>query len=767
MAGGGRGQHDPRLTLCLLQAAPEEKGQATTDSPGQQYSSVPQSPGQYEETEPTGRQDGSTAFFQSLELQACQASSERWAEQPGPAPPPQQHQDCSVMESIGLYWVNPADRVEERGAEEEPGLVEDREEELDVLQVLGLTPVTTAGPGRKWRLWNPEVDTAGWADEMLSSELYLPESAATDPTLMEHQVSRLGEPPQQSAGVKEPAAVPLEMKQQVELPGTPRSAVNPPVERPKRNLKRPKFFDETGVEVKKKRVAGSSSSAVVERKEKTVVAGRPGGTGLVECSGCQARVAGHQWGKHLVSHYHYHRALGRPEARHLILQNILAVVRQSPFQCGSCSFYFNWHADLVDHVASHPGPRQAGPHWCQVCMKVIPSHEQLVQHLASYNHTELVSVLNRSVPVVVKQISLVSCELCGKSFRYNLSLKKHMVLGHGQTEYELPDQPRHRCGYCDYSSLKPGSVKTHQFLVHPRAGLQYSCHVCRQQFSSREAAHQHRNTQTHRRNSRLAQLQDTLAAGLGCPLCPAQFSKEKDLEQHQAAHCSEVGTEQPPQSPPTPHPAAHPAALPSPQSAILRASNTADSPDSGAREPGPLLSCEQCSYTSSQQRLLRLHVKRQHGEGQPGDSCAECGVTFKLKSSLYKHMKIHSLHPLTKYSCSEQNCDFKCDFLSDLERHSVKHSELKSLACSECNFKCKRNSELRRHTKLTHDDTPFLLCQHCNYKTKNRTHLKRHLGTHELSQVAYLVHLDENDFMVGHPVLAPGDAPNFVTEQVV
>ena len=76
---------------------------------------------------------------------------------------------------------------------------------------------------------------------------------------------------------------------------------------------------------------------------------------------CRARVLRHQVGKHLVSHFHWRstrrHALGPPlaagtAAAKLVLDNIEAVVRQSPFQCGLCSFYCNSSDVFRQHWAS-------------------------------------------------------------------------------------------------------------------------------------------------------------------------------------------------------------------------------------------------------------------------------------------------------------------------------------------------------------------------------------------------------------------------------
>lgn len=81
---------------------------------------------------------------------------------------------------------------------------------------------------------------------------------------------------------------------------------------------------------------------------------------------CRAWVHRHLVGKHLVSHYHWRMtrsSLGSDGSRHLglavgspaadlVLDNIEAVVRQSPFLCGLCRFYCNTSDVFRQHWAS-------------------------------------------------------------------------------------------------------------------------------------------------------------------------------------------------------------------------------------------------------------------------------------------------------------------------------------------------------------------------------------------------------------------------------
>ena len=792
-------------------------------------------------------------FFQSLQLQNTKQTPGELVKEL----PREKLDDLTFFESIGLYWVNPADKHEgneqyptpgssgkmklwDQPKEEANKVVETSASEMDVeadeldfLHVLGLTPVggnnITAGIGKKWRLWNPEDDAAGWAEEMLCSELYLPETAANDPTLMEDQVHGLIEKPleaQESEHFCELcnrylSTKDLYRKHLMSELHFKKSAQLDLDERPKRKRKKPKFFDEddspksSNIHSENDTVAQdmepvSNQVPVVPTSNKTHE--------LMECTSCKAKVLKHQYGKHLISHYHYHRSLGHQNNQEVILEHIGQIVRQSPFQCQSCSFYCNWHEDFVNHMKDHDFKDQECTFWCQVCMKVIHSNKEMMQHLKSYNHTELVSVINRSVPVIIKMINLVKCQECEKTFRFNLGLKKHMQYCHNKSNFELPDQQKFKCQYCAYFSFKLSALKSHQFLVHPNSKLKYDCYICKKQFSSKETAIAHRNSLSHKLNLRCREEENEIKM---CTLCNAEFFLEDDLKEHiEMSHVDEL-------------PQCHlcgayfhfPKEIPghlntkcnskstivsiegiykchqcsffsTNKESLLALHNLHKHPPSESDNCKILidpqvenddkfkndkqthvssskipkeLNCQSCSYRTFKKTLLNLHVKRQHqSQVDAFEKCNECGAHFKLKTSLNNHMKIHRPAIKPNLFCKFIGCDFQCHFKSDLERHKLKHSNIKDIRCNvfNCEFKCKRKSELSRHRRIVHENLPFLECEHCEYKTRNKCHMNRHLKIHEIQEVAYYeVHLDENDFMVGkHEFATP---PEFVTEQVI
>lgn len=699
-----------------------------------------------------------TDFFQSLQLQYTKQAEEEMVKEL----PKEKLDDLTFFESIGLYWVNPADKPgdcqqdqtastsskmklwdhskEERQKELNQDAVADIDQEvdeLDFLHVLGLTPVgggnLASGMGKKWRLWNPDDETPGWADEMLCSDLYLPETAANDPTLMEDQVHGLLDKPVEAPeseyfcehcnrSLASEELYSRHLMSELHFKNSPIQESHLD-ERPKRVVKKPKFFDES------REITTTSETFLLDpidhgTKQDLIAPVTKESPKLMECSSCKAKVLHHQYGKHLVSHYHYHRSLGQPNNQEVILEHIGEIVRQSPFQCEPCSFYCNWHADFVSHIKVHDVKDQNGTFWCQVCMKIIHSNKLMVQHLKSYNHTELVSVINRSVPVIIKEITLIKCEECSKTFRFNLGLKKHMQVRHGQTNFELVDQPKYYCEYCEYFCYKSSSLKSHQFLVHPNAKLKYDCYVCKKQFTSKEIALAHRNSLSHKMNT---SNKEDIIDSRKCNFCGIDFFDVDDLKEHlEICHVQEL-------------PQCHlcggyfhfnqeiPGHLKmkcQPESKIVCTEGT--------------YNCIHCPFFTCKESLLTLHDMYKHPPKENDISnCKKCPVCGEEVES--KRLKIHlQTHNSNKNTCNI--CGKKFVAENSLREHmSLFHSnDSNDFHCLKCSYKTSKKILLNLHIKRQHSQhqTSEEICLECGVKFKLKTSLNNHMKTHR-STITY------------------------------
>ena len=131
------------------------------------------------------------------------------------------------------------------------------------------------------------------------------------------------------------------------------------------------------------------------------------------CPTCHSTVEKLKFGKHLVSHYHHHMSSlsGSKEKKDaLILDNIDKVVKECPFQCLICSFFCNWEHDFFQHwqlshcdeLTLEKDLSENMVYWCSLCQISAPTCDEMSVHLSGTYHNEILSVINRCVPMIIK-----------------------------------------------------------------------------------------------------------------------------------------------------------------------------------------------------------------------------------------------------------------------------------------------------------------------------------------------------------------------------
>ncbi|XP_036379798.1 zinc finger protein with KRAB and SCAN domains 3 [Megalops cyprinoides] len=141
----------------------------------------------------------------------------------------------------------------------------------------------------------------------------------------------------------------------------------------------------------------------------------------------------------------------------------------------------------------------------------------------------------------------------------------------------------------------------------------------------------------------------------------------------------------------------------------------------------------------------------------PGDRphlCLECGKTFRLISSLKKHIRIHTgekpypcgvcgrrfresgalkthqrIHTGEKpYSCSDCGTSFR--HLDGLRKHRRTHTGEKPYACGICGKRLSRLQHLKHHQRIHTGERPCR-CPRCHKSFKEPAALRKHLRTHK------------------------------------
>lgn len=284
---------------------------------------------------------------------------------------------------------------------------------------------------------------------------------------------------------------------------------------------------------RKKRKSGQKVFIPVENKK------RKRKPHYVQCFGCKSRVRLHLMGKHLISHYHFRKATETrsPAYQQLILDNIDAIVHQSPFQCSPCKFYTNWLSSFMQHWYSeeHQQHLQSiyGRCWCSFCKFECDTTQEMLDHLSSSEHTEVVAVINRSMPIIIRKKTIIRCETCHKEFRYNMEVKRHCKQAGHKLTYSATDdyQELHKCQQCEVKFKSSITLAAHLKSKHKQRA--FLCLVCNRSFNTAAEAKQHRQTSEHRvKRKELLREKGLLTTDLSkkCPYCSEQVVLKNVLE---------------------------------------------------------------------------------------------------------------------------------------------------------------------------------------------------------------------------------------------
>lgn len=296
----------------------------------------------------------------------------------------------------------------------------------------------------------------------------------------------------------------------------------------KRAIKKPHHWLESGSDDKKK----SPENETKKRRMRT--------QSSVRCEVCRSRVVSHLMGKHLISHYHCRkRDISKPVAQQMVLDNILSIVQQAPFQCSACRFFCNKESDFLRHWRSteHNATveKTDGFFLCSFCKFECEHNDIMEDHLLTENHREVISVINRSMPIVIRRVQPVSCAECGKRFRYNVELRRHCT-GENHTISDTGTdkyQEKHRCAECNLIFKSNKSMQNH---LQRRHGKNYFyCSPCCMTFESYLASKLHRRSQKHKytvltiNNEKSFQAKDISKV---CKYCLLRFPNVLYLKEH-------------------------------------------------------------------------------------------------------------------------------------------------------------------------------------------------------------------------------------------
>lgn len=224
----------------------------------------------------------------------------------------------------------------------------------------------------------------------------------------------------------------------------------------------------------------------------------------VKCNVCRSRVRKQLMGKHLISHYHCRRSdITTEDSRKLVLDYIESIIHQSPFQCSPCSFFCNNQKDFLRHWYSESHMSKTnkynGNFLCVFCKYESANNDGMYEHLISNEHLEVISVINRSVPIIIKKLDVISCETCQETFKLNLQLIKHCETeGHLLSNTSSNNyQMKFKCNHCNDKMFR-SKIALHRHQRGEHKEYVYICRICDITFNNLQESKIHRRTCEHR-----------------------------------------------------------------------------------------------------------------------------------------------------------------------------------------------------------------------------------------------------------------------------
>ncbi|XP_068629882.1 oocyte zinc finger protein XlCOF7.1-like [Battus philenor] len=507
---------------------------------------------------------------------------------------------------------------------------------------------------------------------------------------------------------------------------------------------------------------------------------------FVHCSVCKSRVRHNLMGKHLISHYHFRKATDTqsPAYQQLILDNIDVIIHQSPFQCSPCRFYTNWLSNFMQHWFSDEHKERTesmeGRFWCSFCKYECESSDAMVSHISGPEHSEVVAVVNRSMPIILRKKTIFTCATCSKEFRYNIEIKHHCR----RTGHELPHtatdvyQELHKCQQCKQKFKSSLTLAAHLKSKHKQRA--FFCLVCSVTFKSSSEAKQHRQTSEHRvRRKEILREKGLCDTDLSkkCPYCTDEFRLKNviELKKHiQNVHpnmkkrCSKCGMSFTLFQEVTRHI----------RSKACQYQNVTTLTNS------ILWNCSQCEFTTDSQAecffhevlhspsitkvksgggkviekfdcplcpksfgksSLRDHLKR-HTFERPY-VCAACGANFTRQSSLSNHWKTEHGEGASALVITPEvpveEVGMKCGQCGKKFTDSMKNSEAlaeheRDCAAAErrcphegCLYVATTAAQLIRHRRAHGENIRNHKCPICPFSSDQASHMKRHMLCHE------------------------------------
>lgn len=421
---------------------------------------------------------------------------------------------------------------------------------------------------------------------------------------------------------------------------------------------------------------------------------------------------------------------------------------EKPYHCPLCRQEFQFKVSVSKHMVSHS---QECIFNCQECSQTFPDSLALRCHQRC--HTALKPYKCPECGMVFRHYSVMEdhrrkhtagvrshlCNICGKSFKYGSLLHQHQYLHTGQKPFRCLDCGKkfafaqnmkahcrqHRLKQRDCSGelpsrqppvsaqepfRRPGKESTHQseeakptFPLCPqtfKAATKLKAHIIVHEAESKLLVRKSKPTIDANKN---------WDKGHPCTHCPCVFRDEKSLNSHLlsshkciAQYLENVG--------------APGKQIPQMNTSSLEGKCTPDSMSAKSYK------CSECGKSFRFRSVLELHM-RMHSKDKPYQ-CKDCGKAFRFSSYLQQHLIIHT--GKRPHKCPDCGKDFA--FLQNMRTHQRLHQE-KPFRCTSCRKGYSDEAQLQQHMLSHNGDKPHK-CNLCSKSFGLAYLLRDHMNTH-------------------------------------
>ncbi|XP_041844399.1 zinc finger protein 208 isoform X2 [Melanotaenia boesemani] len=424
---------------------------------------------------------------------------------------------------------------------------------------------------------------------------------------------------------------------------------------------------------------------------------------------------------------------------------------EKPYHCPLCRQEFQFKVSVTKHMMSHS---QESGFTCQECNQTFPSTVAL--HFHQRSHTALKPYECPECGMVFKHYSVMEdhrrkhtdnsrshlCNICGKTFKYSSLLHQHQYLHTGQKPFRCPECGKkfafaqnmkahcrqHRLGETNSVSEPPSkqAPAPGQDVVK-KAGKEnaqqseepkrtFNCPLCPQTFSvpAKLRAHMLIHEAEYEKLERTPQTQRDAnkywEKGHTCPHCPSIYRDESSLKVHLLS-VHKTTTQYLEKFAEPPKQQFTPLATDNVQGKWKNESLSIKS-----------YKCSECGKTFRHRSVLELHM-RIHSKDKPYQ-CKVCGKGFRFSSYLQQHLIIHT--GKKPYKCPD--CGKEFAFLQNMRTHQKLHQE-KPFRCTSCRKGYSDETQLQQHMLSHNGDKPHK-CNLCDKSFGLAYLLRDHMNTH-------------------------------------